>query len=415
MPMRGLVWAAALAAGLCGLANAIAQERLVDDKKLRPAGEPLRVNNVPPDLMKILKDWEASSSKIKKLEGTHRRWEYDYVFKVVKRNTGVFYYEAPDKGRIDLEPVPNPDPPKNVKNPPPPMEKGKKHWLTGKEMDFDLSPGPAERWFCNGQLITQVDDQSKTATQIVIPPQAQGEHISDGPLPFLFGMPAAKAIQRYDMKLIEDGKKDGKAWIEARPRWQADRANYQLATIILDLKTFLPVAVRLIDPAGTKETAFKFGELEVNSRSITKLFRGDPFKFSERGYKIVAKAPVDERAEQPNPIGGNGKVTPAGGTRPATKSAGSTASTPTSPPANSKVKPAAATSPQVPSVVGLEWKKAKEILEARGYKVSLKRGSEANRDEELNRIERQKPESKADLAKGETVTLWVFIAPEETE
>lgn len=413
--MRGLVWAAALAAGLCGLANAIAQERLVDDKKLRPAGEPLRVNNVPPDLMKILKDWEASSSKIKKLEGTHRRWEYDYVFKVVKRNTGVFYYEAPDKGRIDLEPVPNPDPPKNVKNPPPPMEKGKKHWLTGKEMDFELSPGPAERWFCNGQLITQVDDQSKTATQIVIPPQAQGEHISDGPLPFLFGMPAAKAIQRYDMKLIEDGKKDGKAWIEARPRGQADRANYQLATIILDLKTFLPVAVRLIDPAGTKETAFKFGELEVNSRSITKLFRGDPFKFSERGYKIVAKAPVDERAEQPNPIGGNGKVTPAGGTRPATKSAGSTASTPTSPPANSKVKPAAATSPQVPSVVGLEWKKAKEILEARGYKVSLKRGSEANRDEELNRIERQKPESKADLAKGETVTLWVFIAPEETE
>jgi len=415
MPMRGLVWAAALAAGLCGLANAIAQERLVDDKKLRPAGEPLRVNNVPPDLMKILKDWEASSSKIKKLEGTHRRWEYDYVFKVVKRNTGVFYYEAPDKGRIDLEPVPNPDPPKNVKNPPPPMEKGKKHWLTGKEMDFELSPGPAERWFCNGQLITQVDDQSKTATQIVIPPQAQGEHISDGPLPFLFGMPAAKAIQRYDMKLIEDGKKDGKAWIEARPRGQADRANYQLATIILDLKTFLPVAVRLIDPAGTKETAFKFGELEVNSRSITKLFRGDPFKFSERGYKIVAKPPVDERAEQPNPIGGNGKVTPAGGTRPATKSAGSTASTPTSPPANSKVKPAAATSPQVPSVVGLEWKKAKEILEARGYKVSLKRGSEANRDEELNRIERQKPESKADLAKGETVTLWVFIAPEETE
>lgn len=413
--MRGLVWAAALAAGLCGLANAIAQERLVDDKKLRPAGEPLRVNNVPPDLMKILKDWEASSSKIKKLEGTHRRWEYDYVFKVVKRNTGVFYYEAPDKGRIDLEPVPNPDPPKNVKNPPPPMEKGKKHWLTGKEMDFELSPGPAERWFCNGQLITQVDDQSKTATQIVIPPQAQGEHISDGPLPFLFGMPAAKAIQRYDMKLIEDGKKDGKAWIEARPRGQADRANYQLATIILDLKTFLPVAVRLIDPAGTKETAFKFGELEVNSRSITKLFRGDPFKFSERGYKIVAKPPVDERAEQPNPIGGNGKVTPAGGTRPATKSAGSTASTPTSPPANSKVKPAAATSPQVPSVVGLEWKKAKEILEARGYKVSLKRGSEANRDEELNRIERQKPESKADLAKGETVTLWVFIAPEETE
>lgn len=413
--MRGLVWTAALAIGMCWLANAIAQEQSAADKKLRPGPELLRVNNVPPDLMKILKDWEQSSAKIRKLEGKHRRWEYDYVFKVLKRNTGVFYYEAPDKGRIDLEPVPNPDPPKNVKNPPPPLEKDKKHWLTGKETDFELSPGPAERWYCNGQLITQVDDQSKTATQMVIPPQAQGEHISDGPLPFLFGMPAAKAIQRFDMKLINEDKKTSKAWIEARPRWQSDRSNYQLATIILDLKTFLPDAVRLIDPAGTKETAFKFGELEVNSKSLTKLFRGDPFKFSERGYKIVNKAPIEERAEQPNATGGNGKVTPASATRPATKSLGENSGKPTATPATSKTKPAVAAKPRVPSVVGLEWKKAREILEASGYEVSLKKGSEANRDEEVHRIERQQPEPKANLAEGETVTLWLFIAPKEPE
>ena len=413
--MRGLVWTAALAVGLCWLATAIAQERLAVDQKLRPAENMLRVENVPPDLMKILKDWELSSAKIKKLEGKHRRWEYDYVFKVLKRNTGVFYYESPDKGRIDLEPVPNPDPPKNVKNPPPPLEKDKKHWLTGKEMDFELSSGPAERWYCTGQLITQVDDQSKTATQMVIPPQAQGEHISDGPLPFLFGMPAAKAIQRFDMKLINEDKKNFKAWIEARPRWQQDRANYQLATIILDLKTFLPDAVRLIDPAGTKETAFKFGELEVNSKSLTKLFRGDPFKFSDRGYKIVTKAPIDERAEQPEAIGGNSKVTPASATRPATKPASENSVKPAATPANSKTKPAASAKPRVPSVVGLEWKKAREILEASGYEVSFKRGSEANREVEVHRIERQQPAPSANLAKGETVTLWLFIEALEPE
>ena len=413
--MRGLVWTAALAVGLCWLANAIAQERLAVDQKLRPAENMLRVENVPPDLMKILKDWELSSAKIKKLEGKHRRWEYDCVFTVLKRNTGVFYYESPDKGRIDLEPVPNPDPPKNVKNPPPPLEKDKKHWLTGKEMDFELSSGPAERWYCTGQLITQVDDQSKTATQMVIPPQAQGEHISDGPLPFLFGMPAAKAIQRFDMKLINEDKKNFKAWIEARPRRDVDRANYQRATIILDLKTFLPDAVQLIDPAGTKETAFKFGELEVNSKSLTKLFRGDPFKFSDRGYKIVTKAPIDERAEQPEAIGGNNKVTPASATRPATKPATENSVKPAATPANSKTKPAASAKPRVPSVVGLDWKKAREILEASGYEVSLKRGSEANREVEVHRIERQQPAPSANLAKGETVTLWLFIEAMEPE
>lgn len=411
--MRGLVWTAALALGMCWLANAFAQERPADDRKLRPAPEPLRVNNVPPELMKILKDWELSSAKIKKLEGKHRRWEYDYVFKVLKRNSGAIYYETPDKGRIDLEPVPNPEPPKNVKNPPPPLEKDKKHWLTGKPMDFELQPGPAERWYCNGQLITQVDDQSKTATQMVIPPQAQGEHIADGPLPFLFGMPAQKAIQRYDMKLISEDREAGKAWIEARPRWQNDRANYQLATIILDLKTFLPDAVRLIDPAGTKETAFKFGELEVNSRSLTpKLFRGDPFKFSDRGYKVVNKAPIDERAERTDGVADNGKVTPAGATRPTTKAA-ETGSAKTSPaPTNSKTK---AAPPQVPSLVGVDWKQARQILETLGYKVSFQRGSEANRDEEVHRVERQQPTPKANLAAGETVKLWLYVAPKERE
>lgn len=409
--MRGLVWTAALAVTMCCLANAIAQNRPSADQQLRPAPDVLRVNNVPPDLMKILKDWEISSAKIKKLEGKHRRWEYDYVFKVLKRNTGVFYYEAPDKGRIDLEPVPNPDPPKGVKNPPPPVERDKKHWLTGKEMDFEISPGPAERWYCNGQLITQVDDQSKTATQMVIPVQAQGEHISDGPLPFLFGMPAAKAIQRYDMKLVSEDKKTSKAWIEARPRWQSDRSNYQLATIILDLKTFLPDAVRLIDPAGTKETAFKFGELEVNSKSITKLFRGDPFKFSDRNYKIITKAPVDERAEQDELLVGNGKVTQAGATKPAEKGSAKT----TTPSANTKTKPTAPAPPRVPSVVGMDWKKARQILEALNYKVSFQKGLEANRDEEVHRVERQEPNPRANLAEGETVTLWLYIAPKEPE
>lgn len=231
-------------------------------------------------------------------------------------------------------------------------------------------------------------------------------------------MPAAKAIQRYDMKLISEDKKTAKAWIEARPRWQSDRANYQLATIILDLKTFLPDAVRLIDPAGTKETAFKFGELEVNSKGLAqKLFKGDPFKFSDRGYKIVNKAPIDERAEQLDPPGGNGKVTPAGATQPANKTApkSSTKTLPDPAPATSKTKAAAAPSPRVPSVVGLEWKKARQILETLGYKVSLQKGSEANRDEEVHRIERQQPDPKANLAEGETVTLWLFIAPPEPE
>lgn len=374
-------------------------------QRIRPVGQPMRVKNVPPELMQLLKDWEVASAKIKKLEGEHRRWEYDYVFNVVKLNSGVFYYESPDKGRIDLKPDTRQA--GSVED--------KRHWETGQLVQFKRQPGPAERWYCDGQLITQVNDQDRTATRMVIPKQNQGVNIIDGPLPFLFGMPAAKAIQRYDLELKKLDKANGKAILKAIPLWPADAANYQLAEIILDTNKYLPEAVRLIDPAGTKETVFTFGKLEKNKGNfVQQWFNGDPFKFDDKRYKIVIKAPIEERAEQSHDKADQ-RVAPASGTRIAPKPTNSSSSdTGQSLLPSNTAKSRLSTLPpgQVPSVIGLEWKQAREILETLGYKVSLKKGSIANRSEEKHRVERQQPNAKEKLAEGETVTLWLFIADE---
>src|SRR5690606_6588065 len=69
----------------------------------RPAGQALKVEAVPPELDAVLKQWEQASSRIQKLQGKHHRFVYDQVFHVEKRAEGYFYYEAPDKGRIDLK------------------------------------------------------------------------------------------------------------------------------------------------------------------------------------------------------------------------------------------------------------------------------------------------------------------------
>ena len=427
--MRGLVWSAVLAAGLTGLADATAQDRkpgtrpptakasppkktilpvgaeepAADGKLLRPAAQPMRVKNVSPDLMTLLKDWEVSSAKIKKLEGEHRRWEYDYVFNVVKHNTGKFYYESPDKGRIDLTPD------KNKVG----VVETRKHWGNGQLVEFKGVAGPAERWYCDGQLVTQVDVQQKQATRMLLPKQNQGVNIIDGPLPFLFGMPAQKAIQRYDLELKTHNKATGKATIRATPLWPSDAANYQLAEINLDTKTFLPDAVRLIDPAGTKETVFVFGGLEKNSKNILTDWLGkSPFKFEDRSYKIVTKTADEERAEQPDGIGG--KVVPANGVRPPSKptAEGSGKTAPTN---GAKSKLSTLPPDTVPSVIGMDHNKAAEILETLGYKVSKKRGSPANRDGQTSRVERQEPDARTKLAEGETVTLWLFMKPKELE
>lgn len=432
--MRGLVWiAAALAVGLSVPERIVAQsqnlgarpaatkqapskpaaksilpqdeaeESVADNKPLRPAPQPMRVKNVPPQLKKLLEDWEVSSAKIKKLEGEHRRWEYDYVFNVVKHNTGKFYYEAPDKGRIDL----TPDKAKAG------TPETRRHWENGQQVKFNSEPGPAERWYCDSQMVTQVDVNQKQATRMMLPKQIQGANIIDGPLPFLFGMPADKAVQRYDLELKKLDTEKGKATIRATPLWPSDAANYQLAEINLDTKTFLPDAVRLIDPAGTKETVFVFGAMEKNSRNLLPSWLSkNPFKFEDRSYQIVIKNMDDERAEQPERP--NSKIIQAGGVRPASKPAieNSENATPTNGP---KSKLSTLPPGTVPSVVGLDHNKAKEILATLGFKVSLKMGSPANNDEQIYRVEKQQPDARTKLAEGEKVTLWLFIKPSATE
>lgn len=428
--MRGLVWITALAVGWIGLADVTAQDKTsgarpattktsspkkniqlvggeesdAPNKQLRPSPLEHRVRNVPPELMKLLEEWAASSAKIKKLEGEHRRWEYDYVFNVVKHNTGKFYYEAPDKGRIDM----TPDKDKVG------VEETRKHWEDGRLMKFKGEAGPAERWYCDSQTVTQVNVKDKEATRMLLPKQIQGANIIDGPLPFLFGMPAQKAIQRYDLELKSNNAAKGLATIRATPLWPTDAANYQVAEIMLDTKTFLPKAVRLIDPAGTKETVFVFNELEKNSRSLLPTWiKGNPFKFEDRSFKITTKNMDDERADGFD--GSNSKVVPAGGTRlPSTPPAGGTNKA-TAPANGPKSKLSTLAPGTVPSLIGLDHKKAQEILETLGYQVSLKKGSPANHDEQIFRVQRQEPDARSKLAEGETVTLWLFIKPKEQE
>ncbi len=427
MPIRGIAGLAALAVGLSGVPFAAAQEREGSlrpaspgsntakpngEKLVRPEAEAgaLRVDTPSEELLTLLKKWEVESAKVKKLQGEHLRWEYDYTFNVVKRNSGQFYYEQPDKGRIDLSPVEV----KPVKGRPP--VDTKKHWKTGQPVEFTVQPGTGERWYCDGQIVTQIDEKEKTATQLVIPPQNQGEHIIDGPLPFLFGMPADKALRRYRMEIVSWGKDDsGKptsVTLQIHPKLRSDAANYQLATVILDLKTYLPSAVRMIDPAGTKETTYRFQSLKANARAgILPTFLGgnekDPFKPNLKGMKIALKTPTDERADG---AAENRKITQVGGTTSAKPAAKSDL-----PPRAPTVEPKQTAKLKQASVVGLDYHKAKDVLEQRGYVVKLLKGSAAESQEDVDQVERQSPEALANLPQGSEIKLWVLLKPKVAE
>ena len=327
-----------------------------DDRQPRPANNAnLQVQNLPPALEQLLIVWSQSSAKIDKLQGTHHRFVYDKVFNIDKRSTGAFYYEAPGKGRIDLKPAE--------------IRKGEVSKQTDPKTGepFKVQADRAERWICDGTSIWQVNDVTKQVDVFPIPQENQGQNIMDGPMPFLFGMPPAKAKRRYFLELVDDNK--DRAVLKVKPRWQVDAANWSQADVILDKKLYLPTAVRLTDPSGNLVTTYTFGDFHINKDDrnwIVKVFGGgdkDPFRPELKGYhfKVHKVAEAD---------GGDG--------------------------------------PQIPSVAGMNWEQAKNLLEKLECKVNIHRGQNAP-NEKLNYVVyQQKPAAKTPLQKGQVVDLVVY-------
>lgn len=360
-----------------------------DDERLeRPGPANLKIEPVSKELQAVLEAWERASSKVTRLQGDHTRYVYDVVFCTEKRADGKFYYEAPDKGRIDISPV------KYAKG-----EVSKRiDPETGKP--YTLAPDRQERWVCSGREIIQINDSEKSYEVFPIPPQHQGANIMEGPMPFLFGMPAEKAKKRYALTLLRETPDEVR--LKAVPRWQSDYNNYREADIILDktANRYLPKGVRLIDPSGNLETVYTFRKIDVN-KPFTSWLPGaeDPLKPKiPRDYKPV----VHE-----TPVAGPGSATPG----PAgARNAG--APKINDPLPHEKGLPKgpdrSAESPSVPSVVGFQWENARAILEKSGYVVKFKRGQPAAADKLVFVVYDQNPKPRSPVPKGEVIFLTVY-------
>lgn len=325
----------------------------------RPQNAALQVEKLPPQLESLLQTWSQKSAQIQKLQGTHHRFVYDKVFQVEKRAMGAFYYEAPGKGRIDLKPVT--------------IGKGEVSRRTDPKtgQPFKLQADREERWICDGTDIWQVNDVAKQVDVFPIPKENQGQNIMDGPLPFLFGMPPAKAKMRYQLKLLADNENE--AIIEVHPRWAVDARNWKFARVILKKDVYLPRAVQLIDPSGNLETTYTFGDFHVN----------------EDGRNFIQKF-FGQEAQNPF--------------RPNLQAQGYTFKV-----ANGAAKQVAqADGVTMPSLAGSHWKSAKELLDKLECKVEFRTGQTAPQHQLTYVVYNQQPAAKTPLKKGQDVVLTVY-------
>ena len=249
-----------------------------------PPEQAPRVDRPPPgnmemplskELEDLLVQWEEQSGNIGRLQGEFIRYVYDMVYLAETRAAGRFYYEAPDKGRMDFAPTELRSAPR----------------LAANDRPYTLQTDAHQRWICTGELIYIIDDDKKLYDLIKIPAHQQGRNIINGPLPFLFGMKAAQAKARYYLNLGDKHWPQGKVAIDeqgkevrlapqlhiiAAPKLEQDQKEWRRAEVLLTPE-FLPRAIRLINTTGSKETAYIFfpgSKMTVNQRLW---LSGNPF------------------------------------------------------------------------------------------------------------------------------------------
>jgi beta-lactamase regulating signal transducer with metallopeptidase domain len=233
----------------------------------------------------VLREWEEKTAVITSLHGTHQRYEYDEVFGIEKRAVGEFWYEAPDKGRIDFKPAPLED---NKSGKP---LVSRKSGASGQP--YKIETEAPMTWICDGKSIVQIEHETRTYALSEIPPH-EGENIMDDLLPILFGInplgaDADRLRERYALSLGSQHNKTGsdgrkKYHIVALPLLQSDALQCQRVEVILDAQYCLPSAIRRIDPAGSKETVYVF---PLESMKANESDRGrNPFELELLGYKL---------------------------------------------------------------------------------------------------------------------------------
>ena len=208
------------------------------------------------ELDRMLIRWEQHGASVRKFECDFTRLDYDGVFSTGDQPSailkGEIRYAAPDKGFYEV--------------------KGAVvgyRWRNGQADGGQfVKDQQAERWICTGKSIFEYDYQNRRLVEYLLPPEMQeGRALSEGPIPFVFGAKAEYLKKRYFLRLKPPPDSQGGIWLEAYPKYQADAANFQMATFVLTETTMQPYALETRLPNGKSRTVYHFDRARVNARN----------------------------------------------------------------------------------------------------------------------------------------------------
>ncbi len=196
-------------------------------------------------LWAALQAWQKESDNVQRMRCDLMLWEYDDVFKVKTQRGGEMQYAKPDKGLYRMKDT-----------------EGKQY---------------VEHWLCDGKSIFEYKYDQQKLIERTLPPELQGNGISNGPMPFLFGANADQMLKRYFLRVVTpENVANTQLWIEAYPRFQQDAANFRRATVILLKGSMQISAIELLSPNGKSKTVHQFNNVVINDRF--NFIRGSDFE-----------------------------------------------------------------------------------------------------------------------------------------
>lgn len=161
----------------------------------------------PSVLDSYLQRWEETMNKLSTLAVACTRTEIDAVYKTRNTYTGTIHF----------------------------MKPAYFFW----HMAAKDKPTEYERFICTGTYIYQYIPSQKMIKYYQAPKTTSaGKLADDSSLAFLFGMKAAEARSRYDLKLHNVDA--NYIYIDVTAKAAVDRADFQNARLVLNKETFLP-------------------------------------------------------------------------------------------------------------------------------------------------------------------------------
>jgi len=249
-------------------------------------------------LDQVLDAWQLHSGKIATFKCSFERWEYNVAFGPapnipLNKDKGEVSYSRPDKGSFQITKVAKFQAQPNQPGQQPPAQP-QGAWVEQPE-------AIGEHWVCDGKAVFEYRHNQKQLVERPIPPHLQGKAIADGPLPFLFGAEAPKLKQRYWMR-IEQQPNQNEIWLIAKPKAQAQAADFSEVQVILDRERMLPKAMQIQMPNGSRHVyLFDIANSQVNGTfaRLQALFTRPRVP---AGWKrVVEDMPVEQAAQPVQP------------------------------------------------------------------------------------------------------------------